>query len=72
MILIYKRKKLILAPLLSLSNFIKKTFEIECDVSMIDIRVILMQEKRYITYFRKKFNVQHLIIILIIRIFTLW
>jgi len=72
MILIYKRKKLILAPLLSLSNFIKKTFKIECDVSMIDIRVILMQEKRYITYFRKKFNVQHLIIILIIRIFTLW
>jgi len=49
------KAKLISAPLLSLSNF-TKTFEIECDVSKLDIEVILLQEKRPITYFSENLN----------------
>jgi hypothetical protein len=49
------KSKLISAPLLSLSDF-NKAFEIECDVSGIDIGAVLMQEKCPIVYFSEKPN----------------
>jgi hypothetical protein len=49
------KSKLISTLLLSLPDF-NKTFEIECDASRIGIRVVLMQEKRPITYFGEKLN----------------
>jgi hypothetical protein len=49
------KAKLISAPLLSLPNF-TKTFEIECDTSKLDIKVILLQQKRPITYFSENLN----------------
>jgi len=49
------KEKLILAPLLVLLNF-TKTFEIECDASCIDIRAVLTQNKRSMTYLSKKVN----------------
>ena len=49
------KKKVISTPLLSLSDF-KKHFKNECDASRISIEVVLMQEKRSITYFSKNIN----------------
>lgn len=40
------KEKLILAPLLSLLDFDKKKFKIECDALRIGIIVVLMQEKK--------------------------
>ena len=45
------KDKLILALLLSLSNF-TKSFEIECDASKIGMRAVLIQGKTLITYLK--------------------
>lgn len=50
------KERLCGAPLLTLPDFYK-TFEIECDTSIIDSGAILMQEKQPIVYFSEKLNV---------------
>lgn len=49
------KEKLIFAPLVALPNF-TKIFKIECYVSTISIRALLMQERKLIVYFSKKLN----------------
>ena len=44
-----------MVPLLTLPNF-TKIFEIECDISGIDIEVVLMQDKKPIVYFSVNLN----------------
>jgi hypothetical protein len=49
------KEKLCFAPVLALPDF-TKAFEIECDLSRIEISVILMQDQRPIMYFSEKLS----------------
>jgi len=53
------KQKLINAPLLALHNF-SKTFEIECNVSNVGIRVVLLQEEHLTAYFSDKLKGSHI------------